>query len=765
MVVLIAAPLTWVGSSAGQNEVRIYADTAFGDYYEVTSSQRVTLYFGWGACSEGLVRDFKDSISSQSVTLDGKPLFRNPAKADRYWRRIKTLEPGDEWWFPGMCAWPSERGGRITWEYRLGRLKPGKHTLTVYRELAFPVIDGVDSDEDGILDVYDKDTYFGPDPQTITIQVYDRRDVGSISGRLLDPEGSPLPGNWVDACEYDSEEWICKGGETDKHGFYRIQPLLPGDYRVCFWSEEWAEGCYDNTFIDLADRVSVVGGRETRRIDFNLIEAGHITGTVKEQILEDGLGDPLPGQWVTACPWYVADDDFGHNYSCTGAETDEGGFYDIGRLRPGDYRLVIWGPDWFTEWFDEADLYGEATPVTVTAGQVREDIDFSLIRAGQVSGTVTNEITGEPIPYEWVTACHWDVSDGEFGLALLCNGAETDENGFYLIESLYPGDYRLVIWEGEWEEEWYDDKTSYGGATPVLVSAGLVAENVDFELGRTEHLSMVLPYRESMYDRSEYVAAAHELGSLIADRIGYGVEVYVPDGDESDSIQGTIELFLTGNVELSLFGAFEYLMLREGVDAQAAVGDVRFGQPHFNGQFLTRYDDIDLVELSDLDGKHICWANPGSTSGYIVPSLMLEAASVTPSGTEFGGGHHAVVQTLYADPETECDAGATYLDARDWLFLQGYEDVNAVLKQLAVSPNIPNPNFIFGPEMPPEFDDQVVNALLDIAASAGGFDVLNVLLPGLEGLVEQDHSAYVDLADLIAAAGMTAQELGDTYSQ
>jgi hypothetical protein len=175
IVVVLTAVLSWAVASASSEEVRIYAGTDFASHYDVYDDEELTLYFGWGACSEGLVLDFKNSITEQWYTLDDKALFNSTEAADKYWTDISTIYPEDEVpWFPDLCMWDSERGGTIFWEFKLGKLKPGDHVITAYRELSFPIIDGADLDNNGALDVYDQSNYFGPDTETITIHVEKR---------------------------------------------------------------------------------------------------------------------------------------------------------------------------------------------------------------------------------------------------------------------------------------------------------------------------------------------------------------------------------------------------------------------------------------------------------------------------------------------------------------------------------------------------------------------------------------------------------------
>ena len=92
---------------------------------------------------------------------------------------------------------------------------------------------------------------------------------------------------------------------------------------------------------------------------------------------------------------------------------------------------------------------------------------------GRISGTVTMEGGGA------ATGGSVYVYD-EAGDFVTCWGL--DEFGQYTIGGLIPGTYFLSAWYFDWAaSEWYDDATSLGTATPVVVASGETAI-ADFEL-------------------------------------------------------------------------------------------------------------------------------------------------------------------------------------------------------------------------------------------------------------------------------------------
>ena len=74
--------------------------------------------------------------------------------------------------------------------------------------------------------------------------------------------------------------------------------------------------------------------------------------------------------------------------------------------------------------------------------------------------------------------------------------------------------------------------------------------------------------------------------------------------------------------------------------------------------------DTGIKTLADLKGKTFARVDPLSTSGWIIPSLMLKAAGIN-AGTDMkivdAGSHPAVVTAVYTG---QADAGACFVDAR-----------------------------------------------------------------------------------------------------
>ena len=84
--------------------------------------------------------------------------------------------------------------------------------------------------------------------------------------------------------------------------------------------------------------------------------------------------------------------------------------------------------------------------------------------------------------------------------------------------------------------------------------------------------------------------------------------------------------------------------------------------PFYKGQFIANKAS-GIKTLADLKGKTFCFVDPNSTSGYIIPRIILKANGIDPDkdfkATQNAGSHNNVGIAVY---KGDCDAGVTYID-------------------------------------------------------------------------------------------------------
>jgi phosphonate transport system substrate-binding protein len=183
----------------------------------------------------------------------------------------------------------------------------------------------------------------------------------------------------------------------------------------------------------------------------------------------------------------------------------------------------------------------------------------------------------------------------------------------------------------------------------------------------------------------------------------------------------------------------------------------RYGTTTYVGQLNVRADS-GISSLQDLKGKVMCWVDPNSTSGYIVPRIMLAANGIDPDNdfakTVEAGSHPNVITAVY---NGDCDAGASYDDARDSVE-EDLPDVKEKVIVLATTTEIPNDSVSFSKDFPTDIRTQIIDALLAYAATDEGKEALNNLY-NIAGLQKEDDSFYDAFRADLSKAGIDIEEL------
>ena len=143
------------------------------------------------------------------------------------------------------------------------------------------------------------------------------------------------------------------------------------------------------------------------------------------------------------------------------AVADSQGNYDItSYLDTGNYSVVASAPGFIDQ---------QVNNINVTAGAETTNVDIYLSVSGGISGTVTDAVSGLPLPDVIVTAYN-ATGTGTSGQA-----AVTDANGNYqIIQNLATGTYNVTI----------EFATGYLYTTlsGISVTAGVMTSNVNFAL-------------------------------------------------------------------------------------------------------------------------------------------------------------------------------------------------------------------------------------------------------------------------------------------
>ncbi len=282
---------------------------------------------------------------------------------------------------------------------------------------------------------------------------------GSIEGTITLAEGASADAGCAGVGSTEGEsfwDWACADPDT---GEYHVD-VPPGDYYVEFFAEtsDVATEFYNDVTSSSEATIVAVASGETVVVDAGLANAGYIAGDI-------ALSNESPA--AGAC--VEAYNEAGHFVDMRCA--DDSGHYVLDSLPAGTYYLLFDGYDvWASEWYDNAQMMVEATPVTVTAGDTAY-ADAELDHVGTISGTVKGKFgsTYGVVISGWVYA--FAYSEGQY---VLVDKVYSDSGGEYSL-TLPPGQYRLLYQGFGTDLPWAALADTWSGGATTLESAKTVA--------------------------------------------------------------------------------------------------------------------------------------------------------------------------------------------------------------------------------------------------------------------------------------------------
>jgi len=176
----------------------------------------------------------------------------------------------------------------------------------------------------------------------------------------------------------------------------------------------------------------------------------------------------------------------------------------------------------------------------------------------------------------------------------------------------------------------------------------------------------------------------------------------------------------------------------------------------YKGQFIASKAS-GIKTFADLKGKTFCFVDPNSTSGYIVPRIVLKANGIDPDkdfkATQNAGSHNNVAIAVY---KGDCDAGATFIDVvtdKTANLAAQYPDIADKVTAFADTDRIPNDGVQFVKTLDPKIQSVITDGLVAMAADPGGNAVLRGLYT-INGFQKIDATFYNDFAAVLLKAGV-----------
>ena len=279
----------------------------------------------------------------------------------------------------------------------------------------------------------------------------------------------------------------------------------------------------------------------------------------------------------------------------------------------------------------------------------------------------------------------------------------------------------------------------------ALLIAGLMTAGCGSRKLGSEDNPVIMSFAPSN-NTPETIARGDQIAQMIADSTGLVVQA-----SAFPNFVAVRETMGKGEAHIGWLDTFTYVLARQKHGVEVGLVTERMGTTSYRGQFNVRADS-GINSLQDLAGRVMCWADPSSASGYTVPRITLQASGIDPDAdleAVYVYSHQNVISQVY---NGECDVGATYADARSSI-AGNSPNVEQVVVVLATTADIPYDSISFGQDVPEEMRDQIIEALLEIAATEEGRAALEEFY-SITGLQGASDSIYDGFRAELSQAGM-----------
>lgn len=271
-------------------------------------------------------------------------------------------------------------------------------------------------------------------------------------------------------------------------------------------------------------------------------------------------------------------------------------------------------------------------------------------------------------------------------------------------------------------------------------------------------------------DTGKITKAGTEIADCLSQMTGLAFEIEV-----GTSFAASIEAMGAQKAQVGFLNTFSVLLAEQKYQVVPAIAVLRkyntnaidpdaalAGQmePFYKGQFIASVAS-GIKTYADLKGKKFCFVDPNSTSGYIVPNIILKANGIDPEvdlTIQNAGSHDAVAVAVY---KGDCDAGVTYIDVLSDAAAklpEKYPDIAEKVVAFQVTDKIPNDGVQYIKELDPKVQAVITEGLLFMASDPGGKAVLKALY-NINGYQAIDATFYDEFAAILKAAGVDPAEM------
>jgi phosphonate transport system substrate-binding protein len=327
--------------------------------------------------------------------------------------------------------------------------------------------------------------------------------------------------------------------------------------------------------------------------------------------------------------------------------------------------------------------------------------------------------------------------------------------------------------------------------TEAAPEATTTTESTEAELGSAERPIQVL-FVPSV-DAQIIVSGGEIMDQALTDATGLEFDVSVPT-----SYAATIEEMCANPSDtMGFIPAFGYVLASQLCQVDVSFKAVRFGWGVYWAQFLVPRDS-DIQSLEDLAGLSWAYPDPGSTSGFLFPSVSLDEAGIEAGETVEAGGHPQAALALY---NGEVDFATTFfspplIEGGEWQIgdppdvpddlvescaptedeelwcgdyrvldarasaIEDAPDIVQAVRILDITAEIPNDTLSFGPDFPAELRTQIEDAIAAFAETdAWSESIGHQDFYAWSGIEPATDAEYDIVRSVVDSQGITLEDL------
>lgn len=243
---------------------------------------------------------------------------------------------------------------------------------------------------------------------------------------------------------------------------------------------------------------------------------------------------------------------------------------------------------------------------------------------------------------------------------------------------------------------------------------------------------------------TELFKAGEAFAAELGKKIGIPIKVYMP----TDYL-GVVEALRNQTADMAFVHPAGYVFANREAKAQIVAVDVWHGKTSYTSRFYVRKDS-GLKTLEALRGKTIAFVDPGSTSGYVYPMVMLMKKGLVTNrdpktffkDAMFAGTHEAALLALL---NGSVDVVASF-DLAPQQYLKERERVERITHVAETDP-IPEAGMCVREGLDPALVRKIVESLM--AFNAPEYRPLLKDFYGIDGFAPANDSDYNPVREAI----------------